>query len=64
MQEFCSNTSEACFNSLMPVYEACDINIEELCAMKCIQDFFSDPSNIDIATRIGTDCAEVCSKMC
>ena len=64
MQELCSNTSGACFNSMIPVYEACNINIEELCAPQCIQDFFSDPSNIDIATRIETDCTEVCRYQC
>ena len=62
MQELCSNTSGACFNSMIPVYEACNINIKELCANQCVEDFPRDPSNIDITLRIITDCAEVCNK--
>ena len=61
--ELCSDISGACFSSMTPVYEACNINIEELCANQCIQDFERDPSNINATIRIITDCAGVCNKI-
>ena len=69
LQELCVDRG-ACFMAMLPVYEACgininetcNINIKELCANQCVEDFPRDPSNIDITLRIITDCAEVCNK--